>query len=179
MNNHKNSAVSSSVPSQQPAPIPKSWRMPSVAISQPGTTSAFLPRSSKPKAPAVSARSPRRRESAVAPRYLATHRGSAQGRYRHRHSKKSGRAVGSPGAESVPVPVVLSTSPRALNSGKREGVLAVLNSERFQDCAPAAINSFIPTTENPNSRLPRPIGYGVGTSPNCAALSNGPTSTSM
>jgi putative transposase len=46
-------------------------------------------------------------------------------------------------AESIPLPVVRSLPPRALSSGEREGVLAVLNSERFQDCAPAAIHATL------------------------------------
>ena len=50
---------------------------------------------------------------------------------------------GPPRAESIPMPVVRSLPPRALSSGEREGVLAVLNSERFQDCAPAAIHATL------------------------------------
>jgi putative transposase len=50
---------------------------------------------------------------------------------------------GPPLAESIPLPVVRSLPPRALSSGEREGVLAVLNSERFQDCAPAAIHASL------------------------------------
>lgn len=50
---------------------------------------------------------------------------------------------GPPPAESVLAPVVRSVSPRALSSGERDGVLAVLNSERFQDCAPAAIHATL------------------------------------
>jgi len=50
---------------------------------------------------------------------------------------------GPPRTESIPVPVVRSAPPRALSSGEREGVLAVLNSERFQDCAPAAIHATL------------------------------------
>ena len=50
---------------------------------------------------------------------------------------------GPPAAESVQVPVVWSTSPRALSSGERKGVLGVLNSECFQDCAPAAIHAAL------------------------------------
>ena len=50
---------------------------------------------------------------------------------------------GPPGAESIPVPVVRSTSPRALSSGERKGVLGVLNSECFQDCAHAAIHAAL------------------------------------
>ena len=50
---------------------------------------------------------------------------------------------GPPGAESIPAPVVRSTSPRALSSTERDGVLDVLNSERFQDCAPAAIHAAL------------------------------------
>jgi putative transposase len=50
---------------------------------------------------------------------------------------------GPPLAESIPLPVVRSLPPRALSSGEREGVLAVLNSERFQDCAPAAIHATL------------------------------------
>jgi putative transposase len=50
---------------------------------------------------------------------------------------------GPPLAASIPLPVVRSVPPRALSSGEREGVLAVLNSERFQDCAPAAIHATL------------------------------------
>jgi putative transposase len=50
---------------------------------------------------------------------------------------------GPPLAESIPLPFVRSVPPRALSSGEREGVLAVLNSERFQDCAPAAIHASL------------------------------------
>jgi putative transposase len=50
---------------------------------------------------------------------------------------------GPPMPESIPVPVVRSIPPRALSSGERDGVLAVLNSERFQDCAPAAIHAAL------------------------------------
>jgi putative transposase len=50
---------------------------------------------------------------------------------------------GPPLAESIPLPLVRSVPPRALSSGEREGVLAVLNSERFQDCAPAAIHATL------------------------------------
>jgi putative transposase len=50
---------------------------------------------------------------------------------------------GPPLAESIPLPVVRSLPPRALSSGEREGVLAVLNSERFRDCAPAAIHASL------------------------------------
>jgi putative transposase len=46
-------------------------------------------------------------------------------------------------AESIPRPFVRSVPPRALSSGERKGVLAVLNSERFQDCAPAAIHATL------------------------------------
>jgi putative transposase len=51
--------------------------------------------------------------------------------------------LGPPLAESIPLPVIRSLPPRALSSGEREGVLAVLNSERFQDCAPAAIHATL------------------------------------
>ena len=50
---------------------------------------------------------------------------------------------GPPLAESIPIPLARPTPPRALSSGEREGVLAVLNSERFQDCAPAAIHATL------------------------------------
>jgi putative transposase len=50
---------------------------------------------------------------------------------------------GPPLAGSIPAPVVRSVPPRALSSGERDGVLAVLNSERFQDCAPAAIHATL------------------------------------
>jgi putative transposase len=50
---------------------------------------------------------------------------------------------GPPLAESIPIPLGRPTPPRALSSGEREGVLAVLNSERFQDCAPAAIHATL------------------------------------
>jgi putative transposase len=50
---------------------------------------------------------------------------------------------GPPLAESIPLPLVRSVPPRSLSSGEREGVLAVLNSERFQDCAPAAIHATL------------------------------------
>jgi putative transposase len=50
---------------------------------------------------------------------------------------------GPPLAESISAPAVRSLPPRALSSGEREGVLAVLNSERFQDCAPAAIHATL------------------------------------
>lgn len=50
---------------------------------------------------------------------------------------------GPPPAESIPAPIVRASPPRALSSGEREGVLAVLNSERFQDCAPAAIHATL------------------------------------
>lgn len=50
---------------------------------------------------------------------------------------------GPPLTESIPAPVVRAIPPRALSSGEREGVLAVLNSERFQDCAPAAIHATL------------------------------------
>ena len=50
---------------------------------------------------------------------------------------------GPPVTESIAAPGVRSTSPRALSSVEREGVLDVLNSERFQDCAPAAIHATL------------------------------------
>jgi putative transposase len=40
-------------------------------------------------------------------------------------------------------PVARRTPARALNVGERECVLALLNSERFQDCAPAAIHATL------------------------------------
>lgn len=40
-------------------------------------------------------------------------------------------------------PVARRTPARALNVGERESVLALLNSERFQDCAPAAIHATL------------------------------------
>jgi putative transposase len=57
--------------------------------------------------------------------------------YRHRP------LFGPPLSESNPAPVVRSLPPRALSFGEREGVLAVLNSERFQDCSPAAIHATL------------------------------------
>ena len=50
---------------------------------------------------------------------------------------------GPPLAESIPILLARPTPARALSSGEREGVLAVLNSERFQDCAPAAIHATL------------------------------------
>ena len=40
-------------------------------------------------------------------------------------------------------PTARPIPPRALNSDERESVRAVLNSERFQDCAPAAIHAAL------------------------------------
>lgn len=39
--------------------------------------------------------------------------------------------------EAISIPAARPVQPRALSSVEREGVLTVLNSERFQDCAPA------------------------------------------
>ena len=47
--------------------------------------------------------------------------------------------LGPAGSASLPAPVVRPTPARALSLDERESVRAVLNSERFQDCAPAAI----------------------------------------
>ena len=45
---------------------------------------------------------------------------------------------------AVPAPVILRPSPpRALGAEEREAVRAVLNSTRFQDCAPAAIQATL------------------------------------
>ena len=48
-------------------------------------------------------------------------------------------------ALSVPLPVTVArpTPARALSSDERESVRAVLNSERFQDCSPAAIQATL------------------------------------
>jgi putative transposase len=51
--------------------------------------------------------------------------------------------LGPPREESIPAPVIRSIPDRALSAGEREGVLAVLNSERFQDCAPAAVHATL------------------------------------
>jgi putative transposase len=51
--------------------------------------------------------------------------------------------LGPPLAESIPAPATRPIPARALSPGEREGVLAVLNSERFQDCAPAAIHATL------------------------------------
>ena len=51
--------------------------------------------------------------------------------------------LGPPREESIPAPVIRPISDRALSAGEREGVLAVLNSERFQDCAPAAVHATL------------------------------------
>ena len=51
--------------------------------------------------------------------------------------------LGPPVSVSIPQPAARSPSPRALTSGERDGVLAVLNSERFQDCAPAAVHAAL------------------------------------
>ena len=51
--------------------------------------------------------------------------------------------LGPPVSASIPQPAPRAASPRALTSGERDGVLAVLNSERFQDCAPAAIHAIL------------------------------------
>jgi hypothetical protein len=111
---------------------------------------------------------------------------------------------GPPLEESLPAPVIRPIPDRALSAGEREGVLAVLNSERFQDCAPAAIhatllddgqylcsvrkrmaaranaaiNSSIPSTGSRNFWPRLPISCGAGISPNCVVRSNGPTSIS-
>ena len=45
--------------------------------------------------------------------------------------------------EAIPIPAARPVPPRALSSVEREGVLTVLNSERFQDCAPAAIHASL------------------------------------
>jgi hypothetical protein len=115
---------------------------------------------------------------------------------------------GPPLEESLPAPVIRPIPDRALSAGEREGVLAVLNSERFQDCAPAAIHATLldegqyrcsvrtmyrVLEENGGTRERRdqllhpqyrnfwprlPISCGVGISPNCVVRSNGPTSIS-
>ena len=51
--------------------------------------------------------------------------------------------LGPPREESMPAPVIRPIPDRALSAGEREGVLAVLNSERFQDCAPAAVHATL------------------------------------
>ena len=51
--------------------------------------------------------------------------------------------LGPPREESIPAPVIRPIPDRALSAGEREGVLAVLNSERFQDCAPAAVHATL------------------------------------
>jgi len=45
--------------------------------------------------------------------------------------------------EAIPIPAARPVPPSALSSVEREGVLTVLNSERFQDCAPAAIHASL------------------------------------
>jgi putative transposase len=51
--------------------------------------------------------------------------------------------LGPPMSVVLPVPVRRPVSARALSSDERESVRAVLNSERFQDCSPAAIHATL------------------------------------
>ena len=48
--------------------------------------------------------------------------------------------LGPPLSGSIPRPGARPASPRALSSAERDGVLAVLHYERFQDCAPADLS---------------------------------------
>src|SRR5450432_2212509 len=51
--------------------------------------------------------------------------------------------LGPPMSVMLPAPVRRPVSARALSSDERESVRAVLNSERFQDCSPAAIHATL------------------------------------
>jgi putative transposase len=57
----------------------------------------------------------------------------------YRHRPLLGPALSVPPATTAVRPI----SARALSSGERESVRALLNSERFQDCAPAAIHAAL------------------------------------
>jgi putative transposase len=59
----------------------------------------------------------------------------------YRRRPRLGPALEAP--TPAPAPAIRSIPARALSSGERDGVLAVLNSERFQDCAPAAIHATL------------------------------------
>src|ERR1035438_10736577 len=60
---------------------------------------------------------------------------------------------------SPPVSIARPTPARALSMDERESVRAMLNSERFQDCSPAAINADRKSTRLNSSHLG--ISYAV------------------